>query len=286
MDKFEYIRRQLSKANRKTLELYITSRIWNKIDRLDLEFITQQPVRGTNRYFTDIYFPQLKLHIEIDEKYHKHINQELKDKIRERDIISVTNHEIIRIDATESIEEIHERIDEITKIINEKIKYMGNNFKSWDGVYKDSSYYIKQGYMDSNENVVFKKTVDACNCFGHSYRGQQKGGVKHPIWDDYFIWFPKLFANDKWENNITDDDNIIYERPIKSEEEITNHIKNTIEDKRNKRLVFANIKDNLGMQGYRFMGVYSTDKEESLKMNCAVYKKIDNRVKTFEPINK
>lgn len=47
--KLKYIEKQLSKVNEKTLKLYIITRLWNKLDRLDLEFITEQAVNGVNK---------------------------------------------------------------------------------------------------------------------------------------------------------------------------------------------------------------------------------------------
>lgn len=281
MDKFKYIQKQFSRANRKTLELYITTRIWHKLDRLDVEFITQQPVKGNKLYFTDIFFPQIKLHIEIDEGYHKKPSQEELDQIRQADIINITNHEIIRIDATLPVEDVNKQVDVVVQRINNFIKELGEKFEPWDGLDKNSSYYINKGYMDCKENVLFRRIVDACSCFGLNYKGMQKAYAKHPIEKDCALWFPQFYENGLWNNSISEDDSVIKERYIGSKYTNKQSVENNIHDLRKKRLVFARVKSPLGWIMYRFIGVYELDVEASLKEECSIYRKISDVCKTY-----
>ena len=68
-----YIKSQLEKTNKKNDENYVITRIWNKLDNEDVKFVTQQYViRQDGKYaLTDIFFPQINLHVEIDEGYHQ-----------------------------------------------------------------------------------------------------------------------------------------------------------------------------------------------------------------------
>jgi hypothetical protein len=64
---------------------------------MDIKFVTQQYVkRPEGIALTDLYFPQLKIHVEIDEGQHflKDGTRVLQDKIREADIINATGHVI------------------------------------------------------------------------------------------------------------------------------------------------------------------------------------------------
>lgn len=119
MLKYKYIKAQMAKTNKKNDENYVITRIWHKLDNEDIKFITQQyVVRADGKYaLTDMYFPQLNLHIEIDEGYHQSPDQTQKDRIRERDIVSITNHEIKRIDVTKDLKRVHEQIDEVVGFI-------------------------------------------------------------------------------------------------------------------------------------------------------------------------
>jgi very-short-patch-repair endonuclease len=122
IDKKEYIVRQISKTRNKRYENYIVCRIINLLDDLSVKFITQQPVIRSDgrRSLTDLYFPQLDLHVEVDELYHK--RQIEADIDREADIINITGHKIERIDASKNIKEIHKQIDRIVGDINEMVQ--------------------------------------------------------------------------------------------------------------------------------------------------------------------
>lgn len=283
MDKFWYIRKQFSRANRKSLELYVTTRLWNRLDRLDVEFITQQPIRGKEGiYFTDIYFPQIKLHIEIDEGYHKNEGQVVNDKNRELDIINATNHEIIRIDATKNIEEINKRIDEIKSIVEKRIAVLKEDFIPWKDIEENKEQYIEAGSIDSREDIKFRTIVDVCNTFGGNLKGMQQAYWKHPIEEEVALWFPKLFPNGEWANKISSDEMTIYEECIKNEEKAKKAMEYNLYKLRKKRLVFAKVKGPLGDIMYRFKGLYKIDEEESLKLKCSVYRKIDDIAKTYK----
>ncbi len=158
-----------------------------QFEGLSLKFITQQSViiRDGKKALTDLYFPQIDFHIEVDEAYHKdRINE---DKMREADIVNATNHIIERIDVTKNIESINLRIDEVVKKIRKVVeeKKRENTFIPWDieAEYNTKTYNNK-GYIDLEEKVAFRRSVDACNCFGLNYKGLQRAWTKHPIEKD------------------------------------------------------------------------------------------------------
>ena len=68
LDKKEYIIRQLARTKNKKYEQYVVSRIVHRLNMDDVKFVTQQYVsKPTGRALTDLFFPQIKLHIEVDE---------------------------------------------------------------------------------------------------------------------------------------------------------------------------------------------------------------------------
>ena len=118
----EYITRSLNKIRHKKYESYVINRIVHQLNDFTLKFITQQYVKRSDNKIalTDLYFPQLGIHVEIDEGHHFEktdsitrkfeyvddftnsnphyvITQTYEDKFREEDIISITGHEILRI---------------------------------------------------------------------------------------------------------------------------------------------------------------------------------------------
>lgn len=87
----------LSKINNKKYESYVVSRIVHLLNDTEIQFIPQQLVRKPDgkRYLIDLYFPQFKLAVEVDEPYHN--SQVEEDELREREIIELTNSDFQRI---------------------------------------------------------------------------------------------------------------------------------------------------------------------------------------------
>lgn len=256
-----YIIRQLNRTRNKRLELYAVTRLIHTLNDLDIKFVTQQYVTRPDRKraLTDLFFPQFDLHIEVDEPHH--LNQQEADKLRSADIINATDHRIERIDMNDSLslDEINQKIDEIVADIK-RLK-QSKSFKKWDMQEFESATYIKKGYIDVDEHVAFRTSKDACNCFGHNYKGWQKGGALHPYEKESILWFPKLYPNGEWLNSISDDETVIIEK--NKNDRLESHIDKVISEDKHQRIIFAHVKDNLGQVLYRFRGRYQLDLENS-----------------------
>ncbi len=285
MDKLEFIIRQLAKTNKKNYENYVVSRIWHKLDNIDVKFITQQYVsRGEGKYaLTDMYFPQISLHIEVDEPYHK--ENIVADEIREADIVNITNHKIIRVDISKGLENINNQVDDIVEQIKCRIKELGNKFIPWN-LEKETSpeTYIEKGCISLEDNVAFMKGYEACNCFGLNYKAFQRGEAKHPIEKDTSIWLPKLYPNGEWDNSISYNEDIIFEKAASTNQKHYGKQLNVEEVKRKKRIVFAKVRGPLGDIMYRFKGLFQLDEVESVNENCVVWRKTSDTVKTYRAI--
>jgi very-short-patch-repair endonuclease len=283
MKKIEFICRQLSRAENKMFEHYVVTRIWHRLNDTDLKFVTQQyVVRPQGRALTDMYFPQLHIHVEIDEGHHRLQTQ--SDKVREADIINATGHDVLRIDVTLDLEAINSSVDDIIS----KIKAAKNgmtDFKCWDfEAEQDPATYIERGYIDLKDDVAFRTMVDAANCFGNSYKpkGIWTGGAKHHI-EGKSIWFPKLYKNGKWDNAISSDENTITEICL-DEQFAVAHIQRAIREAHIKRIVFARVRSPLGDIMYRFKGEYELDLERTSVINGSVLTRITKRVKTYRSV--
>ena len=282
MDKLEYISRQLAKAESKKYEHYVISRIWHLLDDTSLKFVTQQYVsRPEGRAMTDMYFPQVKLHIEIDEGFHK--KQIQQDKVRELDIINATGHEILRVDVTKPIDDINYRIADIIQVIKDK-KAQNKDFKHWDIVAEQNPMtYIEKGYITLEDDCAFRTMVDTVCCFGRKYneKGIWRGGVKHPKESDKIIWFPKLYKNGQWNNSISNDETIIHE--INEDlDEAKKHITHTLTQSNIRRIVFARVKSPLGDIMYRYKGQYFLDTQSTSIENGLVWRRESEKVNTYK----
>ncbi len=282
MNKIDYIARQLARAENKRFEHYVVTRIWHLLNDLSIKFVTQQYVtRPQGRALTDMFFPQLQTHIEIDEGHHKKLIE--WDKLREADIINATEHEIIRIDVTQHIEQINRDIDEVVSRLKDKKKEKPTDFTAWDlEAEQNPRTYIERGYIDLKDDVAFKTCIDAANCFGNNYkpRGIWTGAAKHPKETGKIIWFPKLYKNGEWNNRISDDETVIWEInefPEKAKVAIDHWIKSEIHN----RIVFPRVKSPLGDVMYRFKGEYELDLQATNYQQGLVWKRVSERVKTY-----
>ena len=127
MDKKEYITNQLKRAVHKKYENYCITRIIHKLDRLDVQFITQQLFKRPDGKFaySDLYFPQLNISVEIDESHH--LTQKEADEQRTKDIISADK-------------EIRKKYTGLEDVVLDPIK----------------EYRIKASYLNTGENVITK----------------------------------------------------------------------------------------------------------------------------------
>jgi len=281
MDKLEFVAKQLDKTKRKKYEQLVVHRIWNSINDLRVKFITQQFVkRPEGRALTDMYFPQLGIHIEVDEGHHK--SQIEADKLREADIIDATGHRVLRVDVTENIEKIHDVCDSIAELIRKEI-LSNDSFLPWDlEAEMNPNTYIENGYIDVRDDASFRTMVDAANCFGLNIKpkGIWTGGAKHPIEANTLIWFPKLYQNKDWNNEISDDENIITEMSVEPEP-FKKHFERVFREKEFTRIVFPRFKGPLGDFMYRFKGIYELDLGATSFENGFVWRRAATRVRTY-----
>ena len=281
MDKKYFVTGQFRRTHNKQYENYVLMRIWHKLDSLEVKMITQQYVRRTEGCaLLDAYFPQFNLGIEVDEGHHKHENNILLDEIREKDVILATDCILRRIDATASLEKIHEKCDEVISLI--KAKMAEPTFRPWsiEDEYSPEQY-IEKGYISSEDNAVFRKITDCIKCFGIYYSGYQRGTIPHPLRDNVDICFAKLFNHGEWINIITDDESTIYEENIDPEKNAET-INIWVNSKRYIRYVFAYSIDSLGNRLYRFKGEYTLNKEATLRDNMAVWERTAKVVPTIK----
>lgn len=123
--------------------------------------------------------------------------------------------------------------------------------------------------------------IDAVVVLVENIKGiYKKGGVNHPKEDNKFIWFPKLYKNEYWNNTISNDENIIIEIKLEKPQE---HILNVLNNKSNiQRIVFARVKSPLGDTMYRYKGLYKLDKDETSIDKGLVWKRIESTSKTYQ----
>lgn len=261
MKKDEYILRMLTKVSHKRREYFVVSRVIHLLNDFDVEFTTQQLVRRPNgkRALTDMYFPQFGIHLEIDEAYHNSADQVLKDKRRSEEIISVSEHQIRRIDASASLKEIARQTDMfVHEILAERDKLKFENlFVPWNYEMQfNPEAYRGVGKISVKDRVMFRRQADALRLFGYTKGNYQRGVWKLKGRGGDFVWFPRLYKQKNWDNELSVCGTKIIERTCSvktdnNQERSPQYYKENIN-----RIVFARATDALGGVFYRYVGTF------------------------------
>lgn len=292
-EKLRYLVKTFSRTTKKDYENYILSAIWHKLNRSDIQPVTQQYIKTSDGQYhlMDLYFPQLNYWVECDEEYHD--NNTGQDRIRELSIKErlaaydqTEDCDCDRICAYKNIESVEGKIDYIVGKINEKIqkKKDENNFTPWYFDKLASEVAIEMRVIRDADRLAFKTIVDACRCFGKDYKDMRKSWFS--IGPKHYIWFPKLAVRGAdgelkpgpkgWINILSDN--------LENFTETNKH--SSMQRDREKdikpvypRITFAKSKNELGQDAYRFIGVYEYDKDRSDAQNTkVVYKRIARHI--------
>ena len=281
-DKLDYITRVLEKTKEKRTENYVIGRIWHTLNDLDVKLVPQQYVkRDAEKYaLTDIYFPQVRLHVEVNEPAHYHnIDKIGADERRRVEIESKTSHRVMTIDCTGNMESLHDEVDSVVEYVRSEVaKQRANgNFEPWNPAFENSpEYYQKKGYLAASENVQLKTIEDICKLVNARLvkRGfLRPGAADHPTDENMILWWPAR-KRQGWENELADD--AVVERHVNPDRMAT-HVKWSLNAKRKQRVVFYKHKNELGYSFYRFKGIYELDEASTSVENGVVWKKILDR---------
>lgn len=283
--RLEYISKLFEKTSKKRIETYVISRLWHLLSDLDIKFVPQQYVKRNNEKYalTDLYLPQIGMHIEINEPAHYDSEEHIEiDNKRKKEIEYKTNHIVRVIDCRESLENIHKQIDDIIFEIRERTNQHKINgiFVPWEN---DSEflpdYHKNKGYLKVQEQPSLRTIDDICALFNVKVpmRGYlRRGSTMHPIEKDIEIWWPNA-SNRLWENQISEDGTTIFERH-RDIEKRKDHVAWVV-NQDYRRAVFLCDRDILGFTFYRFKGIFSIDKVLTQPGNGIVWKLIEKEMK-------
>lgn len=278
--KLDYVTRIFAKTSHKRIENYVITRIWHLLNSEEIKIMHQQFVsRGQGqRALTDLYFPQINYHLEVDEEYHT--NNAEHDKIREIQIIERTGHVVKRVNCSNitSLEEIHNQIDAIVKEINGLVKAKKelNNFIPWQIDELTPEFWKARGVIRVEDNVNLTTIDDIGKLFDVKIinRGYLKAGAAKYSKDGFSeVWWPSAAKRSNWENKFSDDFEVITERNLdvaKGERHVMGYVTNVTDFK---RIVFFKYRDNLGFDYYKFVGCFKLNADRSLKERQLIWER-------------
>ena len=250
MTKMEYLRKTFAQASGKSFENYVITQIWAAVKDFGLRPITQQYVkRSKDKYaLIDLYFPQIKFAIEIDEKNHDKIKE--LDGMRQEDIYrSVLGIKIEKIKEGE-YEEVERQIKEVVQKIKtaskglEKFDWLEN----WRREKEEKLLKIKNrkvlkvsDFAEFNEKVDVLKILEKKTARGLDYKVLQQAILN--ISENEAVFFPDTTLGNKFKNNLSG-----YWEQISGIR--------TDADPSKILYTFAKCDDSLGNIVYRFVGVF------------------------------
>jgi hypothetical protein len=129
---------------------------------------------------------------------------------------------------------------------------------------------LSHGEISIYDNITFGTITKVVNSlFGYSWK-PSKGAVhssfKYKHDNSFLLWFPKRkkvkdgkdIAPSGWFNGLSNDGKVIYE--VRDNNEIDTSIEEIVNpdslDNFDKRITFMKYKDNLGENGYKFVGIF------------------------------
>ena len=279
-----YLVKTLSRTKRKDYENYVVNAIWQRLNNSDIEVVSQQYVEdkktnGRSHYFIDLYFPTLNIGIECDEAFHK--NQSKSDKEREASIYDVIfkinkdSYEAIHVDVTQKYDDLQRCINNAVEKIKKKIDEISP--PKWK-IETPEDYYMSKDKICITDKKGFSTINKTCNVLFNAGRNEKTKGASRSYFtlpnfkgtslDSYKMWFPHLAievigengeikkvsaTKTGWNNQLSDDGKAIME--------FNENKKKYVQDIK-KRIVFVKYKDPLGLNEYKFVGIFEFEKEE------------------------
>ena len=252
---------RLRKIVHKKFELWAITRIVHGLDDPEIEWVTQQAVPAREegkRALLDLYFPQFRLAVEIDEL--QHVDQVEQDRLRERHVIDTANVEFWRwkMQDIHTLDDARDRVDELVDDIRERKRAQikeGTFVPFRFGRTSDPAEWIARGGVGIPDDARFRRHIDVARLFGKDLVMHRSGMLR--VSPTVQVWFPKLYPNQQWHNALLDDGRRIVQRLAV---DVTAGVDpaplpvgtGTGET----RLVFAHYRDEFGRIYYRFVGAF------------------------------
>jgi hypothetical protein len=272
--KLDYISRLFQRTSSKRIEHYVISRIWHLLNDYDIKMTPQQYVsRQEVKYaLTDIYFPQIGFHVEVNEPAHYESEEKIQNDLKRQEEIEMnTGHKVFVIDCRNEndLKNIHSQIDILVREINTAVenRIKEGSFKPWNPENEHNpNFWKEKGKITISDEVSFYTIEDICLLFEadpkKTKRGfLRKGGTRHPVFNNLWLWWPSERQRSGWQNHYNEITGTITETHsdnAKKLQHYQDHSKDT-----HTRLVFYHYKDILGLTNYKYVGVFTNDKEKS-----------------------
>ena len=134
-------------------------------------------------------------------------------------------------------------------------------------------YHKQKGVFKAEDNDQLRTIDDICAVFNTKpkYHGYLRVGTASvPNKEKLEIWYPNIHNRSGWSNHLSEDQDTFEEFNEKDEIKRKKHVDTCIEDNK-LRITFFRHKDELGMEFYKFIGIFALDIEEGKKQNKCIW---------------
>lgn len=267
----------------KPFESYVIQRIWHRLGDDRVQFVLQQYInRGEkSKYaFADLYLPQVKMVVEVNEKYHYSTDeQKERDAMRNAEIAKRGKLDVRVINCEQPLIAVHQDIEKVVEEIRQRIKKLGDKFIPWNGyILRNASYYKEKGVLNVKDDIYVNTIDEACDIF--DIKAKHKGFLRAAgadIDDKTMLWAPDT-NNRLWNNELSEDGTLIAEYPRK-DNSYPNHVPYALSTSDHKRVVFFRQRDDFGLNLYKFVGVFMLDVNRTKKENKTYWRKVSDTYK-------
>jgi len=254
----DYFARMLQKIQTKKHEVYAISRILHRLDDPEVELVAQQAVHTNDGLaLLDLYLPQFKVALEVDELHHIAEHSRAADKAREQRVLDLAELEFVRlgIGQVRERDQFREKVDAFIDDIRQRKRDAIDNgtFVPFSfGSRHDPDHWRTRGRLTIEDDAQLQVMHHVTRLFGYQHKHWQRASLR--LRDGRQLWMPFLAQEEApkradWDNRLLDHGKTIVERSL------GDWSTGRYEDV--ERVVFARFRDPVfGAVYYRFLGVY------------------------------
>ena len=124
---------------------------------------------------------------------------------------------------------------------------------------------LRRGYVSARESVIFRTQIEVLQCFGFRGKAWMKGTWTIPDGTGDFIWFPKLYRDGNWHNELVEDGRKIYERALTNAGvlSIERQVHEAHRDPFRTAIVFGRHRESKRRTSLRYIGSFRVNLEAS-----------------------
>ncbi|CAH0123964.1 AbaSI family restriction endonuclease [Microbacterium foliorum] len=259
----DYYGRMLRSVRGKKYEVYAVSRILHLLDDPEIEIVTQKPIRKPDGSMAllDLYLPQFKVGVEIDEGHHFAKGSPEADKLREQAVLEASDIKPLvhlEVPSTDPLSTLKEKTDTLIADIRrwKADAISTDTFTPYN--YGDRyvpEYWRARGKVTVDDDIQMPRMRQVLALFGKKVDHWQMG--TYSLGENFQVWMPgldqeKVTPRKDWKNVLSDDGETLTQTQLVDGDFAHN------DQMRN--VVFAKFKDPVFLDTYyRFLGVFAVE---------------------------